>query len=131
MAVFPCSPPHRCKYISIQCSCSTLDQSTHILTFTVIMLKILSPFLSFCILFLLFFPTLCSHCPLSLFTARPELFLLYLPPSLSLLAVMICCLGRVLADRDRQGRGRTVKACYSFLPSLWHVWRMEGDLELV
>lgn len=29
--------------------------------------------------------------------------------------------------RERQGRGS--KACYSFLPSVWHVWRMEGDLK--
>lgn len=29
--------------------------------------------------------------------------------------------------RERQVGGS--KACYSFLPSVWHVWRMEGDLE--
>lgn len=37
-------------------------------------------------------------------------------------AIMIICCHRP-GQRIRQGRGG--KACYSFLPSVWHVWRME------
>lgn len=50
-----------------------------------------------------------------------------------LLYVFMSCNDYLLVGLSRKGlRERQVggsKACYSSLPSVWHVWRMEGDLE--
>lgn len=62
-------------------------------------------------------------------------FSLFLSASLHsfLLCVFMSCNDFLSAGLSRKGlRERQVggsKACYSFLPSVWHVWRMEGDLE--
>lgn len=70
-------------------------------------------------------PQLCFS--LSLLSLSSSLHIFLFPPWKSCNGYLLVGLNHTPGQRKRQARGG--EACYSFLPSVWHVWRMEGDLE--